>query len=192
MIKKRQPVFSIMSIIAVFLTVCGIADAKRGDPPRSMTSKVAAIERVQVLELEAVDRAELLAEDEIRAGAGPGPLRFATLSDVKITPADGGTWESLPDAARLWRLRVYSPNATDLNFGFKSFRLPPGATLHIISEDDGSFQGPYTSRDNKDHGELWTAVVPGYRAVIEVFVPSCRARSHRPRLPRSLPKGRRR
>jgi hypothetical protein len=172
MIKKLRPVFSTMLILAVVLAVCGIADARRGDPPRSMTSKAAAIERVPVLELEAVDRAKLLAEDKIRAGAGPGPLRFATLSDVKITPADGGTWESFPDGARLWRLRVYSPNATDLNFGFTRYRLPPGAMLHIISEDDDYFQGPYSSDDNKAHGELWTAVVPGERAVIEVFVPS--------------------
>ncbi len=172
MIKKLRPVFSTMLILAVVLAVCGIAAAGRGDPPRSMTSKAAAIERVPVLELEAVDRAKLLAEDKIRAGAGPGPLRFATLSDVKITPADGGTWESFPDGARLWRLRVYSPNATDLNFGFTNYRLPPGASLHIIGEADGYYQGPYTTRDNKDHGELWTAVVPGERAVIEVFVPS--------------------
>ena len=63
-------------------------------------------------------------------------------------------------------------NATDLNFGFKRYQLPPGATLHIIGEADGYYQGPYTSDNNKDHGELWTAVVPGERAVIELFVPT--------------------
>ena len=171
MITKLRPVFSTMLILAVVLAVCGIADARRGDPPKSMTLKAAAITEVQVLELEAVDRTALLAEDEARAASGPGPLRFALPDDVKKTPADSGTWEDLPDGGRLWRLRVHAPNATDINFGFTRYRLPPGATLHIISEDDDYFQGPYTSDDNKAHGELWTPVVRGERAVVELYVP---------------------
>jgi len=99
-------------------------------------------------------------------------MRFALPADVSISPDQGGTWENLPNGARLWRLRVHAPNATDLNFGFKRYRLPPGATLHIIGEADGYYQGPNTSDDNKVHGELWTAVVPGERAVLELFVPS--------------------
>ena len=171
MITKLRPVFSTMLILAVVLAVCGIADARRGDPPKSMTSKAASINEVPVLELEAVNRAALLAEDEARAAAGPGPLRIAAPSDVKITPAEDGVWETLPDGGRLWRLRIHAPKATDLNFGFTRYRLPPGATLHIVSGNVDYFEGPFTSDDNKAHGELWTPVVPGERAVVELYVP---------------------
>jgi len=169
---KRKSFVSNVLTLAVILTVCGTADARRGDPPKSVTLKAAAISELQVLELEAVDRAALLAEDEARAASTPGPLRFAVPEDVTITHAERGTWETLPEGGRLWRLRVHALGATDLNFGFTKYRLPPGATLHITSEDGDFFQGPYSSDDNKAHGELWTAVVPGDRAVIELFVPA--------------------
>jgi hypothetical protein len=42
----------------------------------------------------------------------------------------------------------------------------------VLSESEPYFQGPYTARDNKAHGQLWTPVVPGDAAVIELFVPT--------------------
>src|SRR6185436_5237515 len=102
---------------------------------------------------------------------GAAPLRFAVPSKIEVTPATHGTWEQLPDG-RLWRLRIISAGATDLNFGFTTFWLPEGATLHVCSENDAYFQGPYTAADNKPHRELWTPVVPGAAAFLELFVPA--------------------
>ena len=34
---------------------------------------------------------------------------------VSITPDSRGTWLDLPNGARLWRLRIEAPGATDLN-----------------------------------------------------------------------------
>jgi len=157
-------------MLAVILTVCGTADARRGDPPKSVTLKVAAISDVKVLHAGPIDRAAALAEDKARVE--PGPMRFALPADVSITPADHGTWENLAAGGRLWRLQIHAPNATDLNFGFLKYRLPPGATLHIVSEDHDYNQGPFTAEDNKAHGEFWTPLVSGDRAVIELFVPA--------------------
>jgi hypothetical protein len=53
-----------------------------------------------------------------------------------LTPTNSGTWEQLPEG-RLWRLRVSSKGATDLNFGFTQFWLPEGASLYVMSEGDG-------------------------------------------------------
>ena len=76
-----------------------------------------------------------------------------------------------PRAGGIWRYRFRARGATDLNFGFTTFHLPPGAQLQIYSETERYHEGPYTSRDNKPHGELWTPMVPGDRAAIELFVP---------------------
>ena len=157
-------------MLAVILTVCGTADARRGDPPKSVTLKVAAISDVKVLHAGPIDRATALAEDKARVE--PGPMRFALPEDVSITPANHGTWENLADGGRLWRLQIHAPNATDLNFGFLKYRLPPGATLHIVSEDNDYYQGPFTAKDNKAHGEFWSPLVPGERAVLELYVPA--------------------
>ena len=117
--------------------------------------------------LPSIDAGALLAEDEQRRD--PNPLRYALPTPTWASPATHGTWEPV-DGGRLWRLRVHSPGATDLNFAFTRYWLPRGATLHVWVEEGGYYEGPYLASDNKEHGELWTPVVPGDRAVLELFV----------------------
>ncbi len=157
------------SIAVSTLLVALPAAARQGAPPLSQQRAVGPLPAVPQLVLPPVDVQRELAAD--RAGAGRTPLRFAVPSAVAVTPATHGTWEQLPDG-RLWRLRLVSPGATDLNLGFTTFWLPEGATLHVCSESDAYFQGPYTPRDNKPHGQLWTPVLPGESAFIELFVPA--------------------
>ena len=143
--------------------------AREGTPPISLQRRVQSLGTVQQLVLPPVDKTAELAADEKRNT--PTPVRFAVEQKLNVTPATHGTWEQLPDG-RLWRLRIQASGATDLNLGFTRFWLPQGATLHVISESEPYFQGPYTARDNKPHGQLWTPVVPGDAAVIELFVPA--------------------
>ena len=153
----------------IVLTVAGPVSARRGEDPISRRETARPLRSVAVKVLPGVDRSVRVAED--RAAQAPGPVRFAVPQEVSLTPATHGTWEQLADGGRLWRLQVVSAGATDLNFGFTRFRLPPGATLHILSGEESYFEGPYTERDNKPHGQLWTPVVPGERAIIELYVP---------------------
>ena len=185
-----------LALASVLLaTVASVVDARTGAPPLSHTVQLAPIEQVAVLELEAIDPEALLAEDEAaKFEGGAKPERFASPVDVDVTLADAGTWERLPNGGWVWRLRVHAPNATDLNFGLTRYRLAEGATLHIWSEDYDYVEGPYTAADASHAGDLWTPVVPGERAVLELYEPAgARAglragpRPDRPRLPRSVP-----
>ena len=142
--------------------------ARVGVAPLSQRRVVQAAVTVQRMVLPPTDA---LAERNADAQSGVTiPLRYAVPSPVNLTPATHGTWEQVP-GGRLWRLRINSAGATDLNFGFSNFLLPEGATLHLCAEGEDYFQGPYTARDNKPHGELWTPVVPGESACLEMFVP---------------------
>ena len=140
-----------------------------GTPPVSLQRRVQSLPPVAQLALSATDSQAELAAD-LKTGSQV-PLRFAVEHHVKVSPETDGAWEQLSDG-RLWRFRVASVGATDLNLGFTTFWLPDGATLHLIAESEPYYQGPYASRDNKPHGQLWTAVVPGDAAVIELFVPA--------------------
>ena len=143
--------------------------ARQGTPPLSRQQKVSDLATVHQLVMPATDkRAQLEADAKIGVTT---PLRFAVAEVVHVTPATHGTWERVVDG-RLWRLRIRSAGATDLNFAFSNCSLPEGATLHVYSEDEDYVQGPYNARDNKLHGELWTPLLPGERAVIELFVPA--------------------
>jgi subtilisin-like proprotein convertase family protein len=146
------------------------AEAAKGKPPISLQTQVKALDEVAVLELEAIYPDLLLAEDEAK-DAGAKLLRCAVPAKLEVSPDSYGTWEDLPDGGQLWRLRIYSPNATDLSFGFFGFQLPAGATLHVIGADGVYYRGPYSDLDHKTHRQLWTPVVPGERAVIELYVP---------------------
>ncbi|HET7626252.1 MAG TPA: trypsin-like peptidase domain-containing protein [Verrucomicrobiae bacterium] len=145
------------------------AFARLGTPPVSLLQPAQPLNEIAQLVLPTVSIPTELAADKL---APPGsPFRFAVPWKVHVTPATHGTWEQLTNG-RLWRMRFIAPSATDLNFGFTSFWMPPGATLHVYSDREDYFQGPYSARDNAPHGQLWTPVIPGDSAVIEMFVPS--------------------
>ena len=157
-------------VLAAATCVPSDAEARRGAPPRSHSRAASALGAVSVEGLAAVDAGKRLAEDEA-AGKG-APLRFAMPTSVSLSPDNAGTAEILSDGSLLWRLRVSAPGATDLNFGFSEFELPPGATLHVWSEDYDYYEGPYTAADHDAHGQLWTPMIPGDRAVVELWVPA--------------------
>lgn len=158
------------------LTLTGAAQARRGTPPPSRTVAAQPLDAVAVLDVPPIERAALVAADAAAPqGVGewrPKALRIATPAAVAVAPRRSGTWEPLPDGSWLWRLRIHAPGATDLSLGFSRFRLPEGATLHLVSETRDYWEGPYTAADRKPHGQLWTPVVPGDRAVLEVWVPA--------------------
>lgn len=155
---------ALLAALGVLLVAAPPAGARRGAPPPEAASPPALH-----LVLPPIDRESLLEED--RKTPGPGPLRFALRHELVATPATDGEWERRADGARVWRLQVLAPAATDLNFGFGRFRLPEGAALWASAEDGRHWEGPYTHADNEVHGELWTPVVPGDRATITLLVP---------------------
>ena len=112
-----------------------------------------------------------------RAAAAPGePLRFAEPFAVDAGPASHGRWETA-DGGRtaVWRLPVRSAGAVSLNLGFTRYRMPPGGRLFLHAPDGGEVVGPFTEADNEPHGELWTPVISGGEAVVEVSMPAERA-----------------
>ncbi len=158
-----------LALTLALVCVAAAASGRQESPPRSRQLPPPAPGSIDVLELGATDVRALRATD--RLSGKPGPLQIAEPRAVSVRPDSHGSWTPLPDGGRLWRLRVHAPGATDLNFGFSDYRLPEGATLHVWSEADGYFEGPYGARDNRSHRQLWTPLVPGDRAVIELYLP---------------------
>ena len=74
----------------------------------------------------------------------------------------------------LWLSIASDVRATILcspNFGFKHFRVPEGAILHIVSEDGAEVIGPFTHADVLGHGQLWTPVILADSVVLHLSVP---------------------
>ena len=76
----------------------------------------------------------------------------------------------------VWRLRIESRDALSLNFGFTKYRMPAGGRMLIYPAGltpsaDPKLIRTFTAADNDAHGQLWTPIVVGDQAVIEVVVP---------------------
>ena len=124
---------------------------------------------VPVIEIEELDWAAVFAEDAQRSSKDEAP-RFAIPHRVKITPASDGLWERVDRQTMRWSLRVASDNAISLNLGFERWALPSSATMTIASTGHHMAIRPFTSDDNKDHGQLWTPAVQGDELLIEIMV----------------------
>ncbi|HEX8384771.1 MAG TPA: proprotein convertase P-domain-containing protein [Rubricoccaceae bacterium] len=152
--------------------VLGAAGAT-AQPLSSTRSGAGAVDAVSTLRLPAVSNAALLQRDAGLAGE-VRPLRFAEPFSYSVDAHTAGTWEQLGDA-RVWRLVVESAGAYSLNFGFSQFRLPEGASLWVYAPGRAPEYRPFTSADNEAHGELWTPIVPGSRAVLELDLTGVKA-----------------
>ncbi|MGO3127826.1 MAG: pre-peptidase C-terminal domain-containing protein [Luteimonas sp.] len=170
----------IACITAGTLSVGAAAAATRDARPAAFDNRLPAEQTVELKRMPAVDAARLRAEDARQDRAmGQRPVRFATPHTVNLTPNNAGDWDEIASGDLVWRLRVESKDALSLNFGFSEFHLPEGARLLIYPEGLDKNANPeairvFTAADNKATGSLWTPLVPGDNAVIEVVVPKAR------------------
>ncbi|MFN7963831.1 MAG: fibronectin type III domain-containing protein [Thermoanaerobaculia bacterium] len=141
----------------------------------ALPSSVLEVNQVAVVSPPALDLVTLGAEDAARDELGLPP-RFAVPERVSITPATQGTWETLPDGRRLWRLRIVATSGTtSLNLGFTRYQMPPGGQLAIYSTDGSEALPRFTAADNEAHGQLWTPVLRGNDLIVELTVPRLQA-----------------
>jgi len=128
---------------------------------------------VERIEIPRVDVGPLLVEDEAMAISGvPHPDRFATPIAAGFGPHNAGSWLRLADGSEVWRLRLHSPGALNLNLHLAPYSLPTGGAMWIHDPDGAQVHGPYTVHDQNRAGELWTPVVVGDEIELEVLVPA--------------------
>jgi len=121
------------------------------------------------LKLPALDREKIAQEDAANSFKAIPP-RFAIARDVSYVPGKQGAWIEGGDGKSTWRVNVKTPDAVHLNFGFSNFYLPPTATMVISSGTTKNQLGPFTETDNQKTGQLWTEILQGNDASIELSV----------------------
>lgn len=155
--------------LAVLLSLSSLLPAQGVDPVGRVHPAAMRLVDVASIAVPAFDRLAIAAEDAV-AAAAKLPARFAIPNTLNVTPETHGTWEVLDTAWSLWRLRVQAPDANHVNFGFTTFFMPGGARLMVYSSDYRSILRPFDAEDHSESGQLWTPIVFGSEAVIEVYV----------------------
>ena len=118
-----------------------------------------------------IDLGTLTAQDAINDQDKSIPYRFGKNHAVALDLANSGSWTTLSDGTRLWRLGLECPSALSVNFEFHDFRPALGAKVFVI-DGWGGYIGAFTA-DN-DHGDhvLGVQAVKGSQITIEYQVPA--------------------
>jgi subtilisin-like proprotein convertase family protein len=159
----------LMTMLLLLSTVCLTLN---GLTAQNLAATTTPLSEVEQLQLPRLDNKELLQAEQARRAPGVAP-RFAETIEVDVSPNTHGTWE-IANGMAIWRLRVPSPGAKSINFGFDQYRMPQGGQLMLYTPDGTEVQGPFSPSDNEEHEELWTPVIPGDELVIEVSLPAAR------------------
>ncbi|WP_345424451.1 SdrD B-like domain-containing protein [Halioxenophilus aromaticivorans] len=134
--------------------------------------------KTQTTRLPGLDNAKLKQRDAAARAKQPKSyvLQFAEPQSVAVKP---NAWQEVqvPNGSKaiamsVWRTEVKSPGAFSLNFGFSRYQMPEGGSLHIYTPDRKQRIRAFTAADNDIHGELWTPMLTGDTAIIEVNVPT--------------------
>ena len=177
------------SLILLALSIGTAFAVQRDGRPAAFDHNLTRLDKVELRSMPAVDVAKLRVDDIKREAQGL-PTRYAQSLKVDMTPLNSGAWEDLDANNLVWRLRVQSRGALSLNFGFTQYRMPAGGRLLVYpagltrASIDSDAVPVFTAADNESHGQLWTQVVSGDQAVIEVVVPRAKAGELKLRLSR--------
>jgi hypothetical protein len=90
---------------------------------------------------------------------------------TEINMTDQGTWEILPNQVNVWRLRIKSINAYNLQLHFGDYHLEPGASIFIYNPDHSVVRGAFTDFNNSESGSFITAPIPGDELILEYNAP---------------------
>jgi lysyl endopeptidase len=165
---KKLVVLSIM-IIAGFSSYSQIS---QGGSPVSFTRSDMADQFNQV-EFPRPDMEMLAAEDQANAeSAYPGPERMAYSVPVNLELKSAGSFETLADGTRIWRLKIHVPGALALGVYYSNFYLPEGGRLFLYNENQTQIIGAFTSENNHESGLFSTEFIQGDYVTLEYSEPA--------------------
>jgi len=169
------PSLRILSSLPLFITALSAASQIAfGGRPIGLMPKGPALPPAQTITLPAVDAAAMIAEDEARYASGVKvPWRFGFNHEVDIRSEAHGTWNTLRNGDRVWRVAFECPGAYGINFRFNQYDLPERGRVFVYNEQ-GQHLGAFTNASAKLN-RLGVAQLAGERITIEYHEPASAA-----------------
>jgi len=157
----RKPLFLLLWL----LFACHISNAQvsRGGRPYSYSAALAG--KITTQTIPSLSLAKLRQEDEQREKQGL-PLRVGIIFPTDYSPNNTGTWSTLSNGDRVWRLKIDVQGALATSLYYNNFHLPEGASLYVYNEDRSQLIGSYTSANNQEGGLFATEILKGNACII--------------------------
>ena len=158
--------------ITLLLFFCfAISSGQVTNQGRPLSWKLNTTEKVEAAVMPAFNVEALQQDDKRNAHSKEIPWRFAHEFAVNYTMQNSGSWLTLPNGDRVWRMRFKSNGAKSLHFWLRDFYIPKGATLYIYYNEHTDVLGAYDSRQNSS-SYLGSWPVAGDDVWIEYFEPA--------------------
>lgn len=174
--KRAGIMYLVHSIVLILLSLNGWAQLSTNEPPLSFTQRVGLLSEVEEKVITELPSMEEIQKEDLQDSLNGMPPRFGYRMPVEWNTENSGTWETLPDGGRMWRLVIYSPNALSINLLYDRFWLPDSAKFFLYSESRRKHVGAFTSRNNKgdkgEPGKFATELIYGDRTVLEYYQPN--------------------
>lgn len=99
----------------------------------------------EVKSIQKPDLTQIIAADYDASVKGE-MYRIGVLKPVSITFSNSGTWKTLPNGDKVWRLGIEIPDAMALNLYFsQDVQIPKGGKLFAYNKNNSQYVGAYTS-----------------------------------------------
>ncbi|MBL7951050.1 MAG: trypsin-like peptidase domain-containing protein [Flavobacteriales bacterium] len=144
------------------------AQVEHGGVPVSLNR---SLEQPVGVRLPNVDVAALAAQDAVNDQDKSIPWRFGKNHAVSLDLDNSGTWTTLDDGSRLWRLGLECPGALSVNFEFHDYRPAPGGRIFVLDQWGGHI-GAFTAANDDGGHVLGVQAVKGARIIVEYHVPA--------------------
>ena len=103
------------------------------------------------------------------------PPRFGYRQKVDYSINNSGTWYTLPNGDKIWRLNITCSGALSINLLYNKFWLPERGKIFIYSKDKKHVIGAFTSINNKGNKEnisgFATGLVYSDEITVEYYQP---------------------
>lgn len=155
--------------IGLFTTVTLTAQESFGGVPLGLRSELQLPEPPLAV-MPAVDAEAMIAEDATREAQGlKGPYRFGYNHAVSLDLENSGTWQTLANGDRVWRLAIECPAAFSINFEFNDYSIPEGGRVFVYT--DSEVLGAFTMQSSGGQNSLGVTQLAGERITIEYNEP---------------------
>jgi hypothetical protein len=159
-----------ITLLLMFLTCILTAQVTNDGTPASWGQD--NMEPLTAIEMPSFDLEKLLQEDKANEGRKDIPWRFGHEFVVDYNLSNSGSWHTLADGSKIWRIRFYSEGAKSMNFLLSDFYMPKGATLYLYNNDRSDLLGAYDSSQNNTERVLGTWLVKGEDIWLEYYEPA--------------------
>jgi PKD repeat protein len=159
-------------VAVLFIAGSAFAQISTNEQPYSWSDAKTSFLPILSEHLPPVDVDALRAEDEISELQKDIPVRFAYAHEGSVNMNSSGTWQTLANGNRLWRLKIKSAGARSLNFTFSQFYIPQGAKFWAYSEDQSMYRGAFTNENVPGNDAFAIGAVAGESVILEYLEPA--------------------